>query len=67
MDFQPLNIIRVGEPRNDGTAGSSLYAFPIQLSRRVSPEEGRVLEELWDRPPSFTTMHHAGIALPAIA
>lgn len=67
MTFEPLNIIgidtdNVGTPRNDGSPGSGLYSVPIRLSRRVTAEEGRVLEQLWDQPPSFTTMHRPGIA-----
>ena len=67
MDFEPLRIEgidpdNVGEPRADGTAGSALYSVPIRLSRRVTGEESGMLEQLWDRPPSFTTMHRPGIA-----
>lgn len=67
MTFEPLEIIgvvtdEVGSPRNDGTPGSGLYRVPIQLSRPVSGDEGRYLQQLWDHPPTFTTMHRPGTA-----
>lgn len=63
-DLSIVGVIteRVGTPRNDGTAGSGLYAVPIRLSRSVSGQEARLLEALWDSPPQFTTMHRPGIA-----
>lgn len=67
MPFAPVEILGVvtdgvGSPRNDGGPGSALYAVPIGLSRPLTPEEGRVLTAIWDRPPQFTTMHRPGIA-----
>lgn len=52
----------VGSPRGDGGPGSGLYAVPIRLSRMLSSDEARLLTEIWDRPPRFTTMHRPGIA-----
>lgn len=67
MTFEPLEIQgvitdEVGEPRNDNTRGSGLYRVPIRLSRRVSNDEALYLVQLWDHPPSFTTMHRPGTA-----
>lgn len=63
----PVRIVgviadEVGEPRNDGTTGSALYSVPFRLSRRVSGDWARVFEQVWNRPPRFTTMHRPGIA-----
>jgi hypothetical protein len=52
----------VGEPRNDGTRGSALYAVPFRLSKRVSYDWAQVFEQVWNRPPRFTSMHRSGIA-----
>src|SRR5690606_22216908 len=67
MDFEPITVTgviadEVATPRNDGTAGSALYAVPIRLSRSVDAEEARMLEQIWDHPPRFTTMHRPGVA-----
>ncbi len=51
----------VGKPRNDGTRGSGLYAVPVRLSGSVSAREARMLEETWNHPPQFSTMHRPGI------
>ena len=64
---EPVRLIEivadeVGTPRNDGTPGSALYRVPIRLSRSPSAEWGRVFVEVWDNPPSFSTMHRPGIA-----
>jgi hypothetical protein len=66
-NIAPLAIVgvdtaRVGTPRNDGSAGSALYRVPIMLSRTPTPDEARMLVSVWDRPPSYTTMHRPGIA-----
>jgi hypothetical protein len=52
----------VGEPRNDGTSGSALYAVPFRLSRAPSPTWVRAFLETWEWPPRFTSMHRPGIA-----
>lgn len=67
MNFEPISIIgviveEVGSPSNDGSRGSALYAVPIRLSRRLMADESELLRQLWDRPPSFSTMHRPGIA-----
>ena len=64
---EPIEIVgidtsRVGTPRNDGTAGSALYAVPIKLSRTPSREWADSFPEAWNHPPQFTTMHRPGIA-----
>lgn len=64
--MEPLSIKgidphHVGTPRNDGTAGSGLYAVPIELNRRATPREATLLQQIWDRPPQFTSMHRTGI------
>lgn len=67
MDFEPIAVVgvitdEVGTPSNDGTAGSALYAVPLRLSRTVDAEQARMLEQIWDHPPRFTTMHRPGVA-----
>lgn len=67
MDFEPIAVVgvvadEVGRPSNDGTAGSALYSVPLRLSRAVDAEEARLLEQIWDHPPRFTTMHRPGVA-----
>lgn len=52
----------VGDPRNDGTRGSALYAVPFRLSTEPSSEWAELFRQVWDRPPRFTTMHRPGIA-----
>ena len=64
---EPFSIIgidldRVGQPRNDGTPGSGLYAVPITLSRQLSARETDLLVHFWDHPTSYTTMHRPGTA-----
>lgn len=66
-ESEPVRIVgviadQVGEPRNDGTRGSALYAVPFRLSRRVSHDWAQVFEQVWNRPPQFTSMHRPGIA-----
>ena len=51
----------VGEPRDDGTAGSALYEVPIGLNRPPDPIEQALLVRHWDLPPQFTTSHRPGI------
>lgn len=51
----------IGRPMNDGTSGSALYAVPFRLSRVPTSRWARLLEQTWDRPPQFTTMHRPGI------
>lgn len=63
---QKLEIIgviedEVGTPRNDGTAGSALYKVPIRLNRDADPIEARLIKQVWNSPPRFTTMHRPGI------
>jgi hypothetical protein len=64
---EPIRIVgvivdAVGEPRNDGTRGSALYAVPFRLSRRAPGDWAQVFEQVCNRPPRFTTMHRPGIA-----
>jgi hypothetical protein len=65
-ELEPLKLTEVvtanvGSPRNDGTSRSGLYAVPLQLNRAVTDAESRLLAEVWDAPPSFTSMHRRGI------
>jgi nucleotide-binding universal stress UspA family protein len=67
MEFQDIKITRVivediTEPRNDGTAGSSLYSIPFALSTSPPPEWEDLFLENWNHPSRFTTMHRPGIA-----
>ena len=64
---EPVRIVgviadEVTEPTNDGTRGSALYTVPFRLSRAVSHDWSAVFEQVWNRPPQFTTMHRPGIA-----
>ncbi len=66
-DHETIRIIgviteEVGEPRNDGTPGSGLYAVPFRLSR--APSEGwiKLFLQAWEMPPRFTSMHRPKIA-----
>ena len=52
----------VGTPRWDGTPGSALYSVPIRLSRRPTTEWAKLFVQVWDNPPSYSTMHRPGIA-----
>jgi hypothetical protein len=57
-----VDIPNVGRPLNDGSPGSALYRVPIKLSEAPSQLWGEVAVQVWDRPPSYTTMHRPGIA-----
>jgi hypothetical protein len=57
-----IDVAHVGQPRNDGTRGSALYRVPIKLNEVPSPLWAEVAVQIWDNPPSFTTMHRSGIA-----
>ena len=66
-EFEPIRIEgvladEVGEPLNDGTRGSALYAVPFKLNRTPSTEWSELFVRTWDRPPSWTTSHRPGIA-----
>lgn len=66
-EFEPIQITgiivdEIGEPANDGSRGSALYAVPFRLSRKPTHEWGDAFKRNWDHPPSFTTMHRPGIA-----
>ena len=64
--FEDIRILRVivedvAQPRNDGRPGSALYRVPFALSATPPRKWRRLLEEAWNRPPQFTTMHRPGI------
>lgn len=66
-DNDPIGLLgiiedEVGDPRNDGTRGSALYAVPFRLSREPSLKWAELFRQVWDRPPQYTTMHRPGIA-----
>ena len=66
-EFEPVKIVgvladEVGEPLNDGTRGSALYAVPFKLNRTPSTEWAELFVRTWDHPPQFTTSHRPGIA-----
>lgn len=66
-EFEPIKISGVladeaGEPFNDGTAGSALYAVPFKLNRAPTTEWSDLFIRTWDRPPRWTTSHRPGIA-----
>lgn len=52
----------VGKPRNDGSAGSALYAVPFTLSAVPDGLWAEIFVQHWNNPPRFTTMHRRGIA-----
>jgi FtsZ-binding cell division protein ZapB len=61
-DLEPIKIEgvvadEVGEPRNDGTRGSGLYAVPFRLSRVPSPEWSDLFVRIWAHPPSCSLRH----------
>ena len=63
---EPLRIVgviddEVTEPKLDGTPGSSLYDIPLGLNRIPSPLWSDLFVEIWDHPPSYTSMHRPGI------
>jgi hypothetical protein len=64
---EPIRIVGivkegVGSPRSDGSPGSALYRVPLRLSRSPSVRWGQIFVEVWNHPPSYTTMHRPGIA-----
>jgi len=66
-EFEPIKILgvladEVGEPLNDGTRRSALYAVPFKLSRAPSSEWSDLFIQTWDHPPQYTTSHRPGIA-----
>jgi hypothetical protein len=66
-EFEDIKITRVivediTEPRNDGTAGSALYAIPFALSSTPPPEWKQLFLHNWKHPASFTSSHRSGIA-----
>ena len=66
FSYEPVKITGVvadgiGQPRNDSTRGSALYAVPLRLSRRPSMAWAEIFKQTWDSPPHFTTMHRPGI------
>ena len=57
-----IDVDNVGQPRNDGTRGSALYRVPIKLSAVPTALWREIAVQVWDNPPSFTSMHRPGIA-----
>jgi len=62
IEIVGIDVDGVGQPRNDGTAGSALYKVPIKLSATPSRLWADIAIKTWDHPPSFSTMHRPGIA-----
>jgi hypothetical protein len=65
--FEPIKIVgiladEVGEPLNDGTRGSALYAIPFKLSRTPSREWSDLFIRVWDHPPRCSLRHRPRIA-----
>ncbi|MDT0263984.1 hypothetical protein [Jatrophihabitans lederbergiae] len=63
--MEPLRIVdvivdKVGSPRGDGTAGSSLYLVPIRLSRAVTEFEALRTVAVWDKLKPFPYRHRPG-------
>ena len=66
-DHEPIRIVGVDTdevtvPTLDGGPGSALYAIPLRLNRRPSPQWADLFVAAWNSPPRFTTMHRPGIA-----
>lgn len=66
-DFKPIKTEgvvtkEVGQPRNDGTPGSALYAVPIKISEAPPTAWSELFLNAWRYPSSFTTMHRGNIA-----
>ena len=66
MTVEELQLVEVlvnevSSPRNDGTAGSALYAVPFRLNRAPRGIEVQLLKHVWDSPPEWTSMHRPGI------
>jgi hypothetical protein len=65
-EFEDIRLVgvitsQVTQPRDDGTAGSALYAVPIELSASAPAEWAQLFVHNWDQPPRFSTMHRPGI------
>jgi hypothetical protein len=66
-DYETIRITgviteEVGDPRNDGTPGSGLYAVPFRLSRAPSQAWIKLFLRAWEMPARFTSMHRPKIA-----
>jgi hypothetical protein len=64
---EPIRLVRVltdevGQPRNDRSPGSALYAVPFQLSGAPSDVWVRAFLSAWEFPERFTSMHRPDIA-----
>ncbi len=62
VQFEPIKIIgvltdEVGEPLNDGSRGSALYAVPFKLSRTPPPDWADLFIRNWDHPPKYSLQH----------
>jgi hypothetical protein len=59
-----LDVItgEVGQPRNDASPGSALYAVPFKLSKEPTDIWVRAFIHAWEFPERFTSMHRPGIA-----
>ncbi len=57
VKINTILLNEIGTPRWDGTAGSSLYTVPFQLSRPPSLDWQRHFIETWNHPPSYSTRH----------
>ena len=67
VQFEPIKIIgvvvdEVGEPLNDASRGSALYAVPFKLSHTPPPDWADLFIRNWDHPPRCSTMHRPHIA-----
>jgi hypothetical protein len=62
VEIEGIDTDHVTAPRNDGTAGSGLYAVGIKLKQTPSPKWARLFPDNWDRPREWSTMHRPGIA-----
>jgi hypothetical protein len=60
--IEGVDLDGVGEPRNDGTAGSALYAVPIKLNMSPPATWARLFPANWNHPPQWSTRHQPGIA-----
>jgi hypothetical protein len=61
IKIKGILVDEVGEPLNDGTAGSALYKLPFELNRRPDYDWAELFRQTWNRPPQWGSMHRPGI------
>lgn len=62
VKIEGVIVDEVGEPLNNGTRGSALYAVPFKLSYQPPLEWRHSFLNAWNSPPEYTLRHRPGIA-----